>query len=30
LEDSQFDPNNEIHYQEGKVIFLDEEVDDYG
>ncbi len=30
LEDSQFDPNNEVHYQEGKVIFLDEEVDDYG
>jgi len=30
LEESQFDPSAQAIYQNGKVIFLDEEVDDYG
>jgi len=30
LKGSQFDPDNEEHYKEWKIIFLDDEIDDYG
>lgn len=30
LEDSQFDPSEQTLYREWKVIFLDDEIDDYG
>lgn len=30
LDESQFDPSAQANYEYGKVIFLDEEVDDYG